>query len=81
VQSTYLMLSMVAAGVGLALVGASQALSNWELGILSRPLAEPAALTTWLLRSTRVARQNVTRFVERVIVMREDSTFPPSRAR
>lgn len=80
VQSTYLMLSMVAAGVGLALVGASQALSNWELGILSRPLAEPAALTTWLLRSTRVARQNVARFVERVIAMRED-TSPPSRAR
>ncbi|MHA7122115.1 LysR family transcriptional regulator [Achromobacter xylosoxidans] len=80
VQSTYLMLSMVAAGVGLALVGASQALSSWELGILSRPLAEPAALTTWLLRSTRVARQNVARFVERVIAMRED-TSPPSRAR
>lgn len=81
VQSTELMLSMVAAGVGLALVGASQVLSNGELAILSRPLAEPAALTTWLLRSTRVSRQSVARFIERVIVMREDSTFPPSRAR
>lgn len=81
VRSVYLMLSMVAAGVGLALMGASQVLSNWELGIASRPLAEPAALTTWLLRSTRVSRQSVARFIERVIAMREDNPTPPPRAR
>ena len=81
VRSVYLMLSMVAAGVGLALMGASQVLSNWELGIASRPLAEPAVLTTWLLRSTRVSRQSVARFIERVIAMREDNPAPPPRAR
>ena len=81
VRSVYLMLSMVAAGVGLALMGASQVLSNGELGIASRPLAEPAVLTTWLLRSTRVSRQSVARFIERVIAMREDNPAPPPRAR
>lgn len=66
VRSVNLMLTMVAAGLALALVGASQAVTNRELGIVTRPLAEPATLTTWLLRSAHDRRENVIRFIERV---------------
>lgn len=71
VRSVNLMLTMVAAGFALALVGSSQATANREWGIVTRPLSKPAMLTTWLLRSASESRHSVARFVERVISLRE----------
>lgn len=74
VQSVDLMLTMVAAGLALALVGLSQTVTNRELGIVIRPLAEPAMLTTWLLRPANSSRENVARFIERVALLAENDT-------
>jgi len=67
VRSINLMLTLVAAGLAVGLAGASQIAGNRELNIVTRPLAQPAMLTTWLLRPAHDTRENVTRFVERVV--------------
>lgn len=66
VRSVNLMVSMVAAGFALTLAGASQTPTNRELGIVTRPLVEPAKLTTRLLRPANDPRDNVSRFIKRV---------------
>ena len=70
VKSFDLMMALVAAGVSLALVGASQIAATRERGIVARPLhGRPTMLTTWILRRDAEPSSHLARFIERVATL------------
>ena len=69
VKSFDLMIALVAAGYALGLVGASQIALSQELGIVARPLAGHARLTTWLLRRDDAPPESVVRFIDRLAAL------------
>ncbi|MBG7193127.1 LysR family transcriptional regulator [Pseudomonas aeruginosa] len=74
VASIDLMLTLVAAGYALALVGASQIAACRSPDVSSRPLAGMSpALTTYLLRADTVPSEPLARFIERAVADAPDS--------
>lgn len=83
VVSLDLMLTLVAAGYALALVGASQVVSCRSLDVIGRPLAgRSPMLITYLLRRSVDPSETLSRFIDRVspMSMEISSTPLPSRA-
>ena len=67
VSSHDLMLTLVAAGYALALVGASHLAASRREEVVARPLAgRSQVLTTWLLRRDAEPSETLRRFIERV---------------
>lgn len=70
VASHDLMMTLVAAGYALALVGASHLAASRSSEVVARPLAgRSQVLTTWLLRRDVEPSETLRRFIERVIPM------------
>lgn len=75
VCSLDLLLTLVAAGYALALVGASHFAACKNPDVICRPLAgRSPMLTTWLLRRDDVPSETLTRFIDRVSPMEPEST-------
>jgi len=67
VASHHLMMTLVAAGYALALVGLSHLAASLNEGVVARPLAgRSQVLTTWLLRRDADPSETLRRFIERV---------------
>lgn len=67
VTSLDLMLTLVAAGYALALIGASQVSACRNADVIGRPLAgRSPTLTTYLLRRDAVPSETLSRFIDRV---------------
>lgn len=83
VASLDLMLTLVAAGYALALVGASQIGTCRNADVIGRPLAgRPPMLITYLLRRSFDSSEALSRFINRVSPMSMEilSTRPPAPA-
>lgn len=83
VVSLDLMLTLVAAGYALALIGASQIATCRNADVIGRPLAgRPPMLITYLLRRSFDPSEALSRFINRVSPMSTEvlSTRPPAPA-
>lgn len=79
VNSLELMLTLVAAGYALALVGASQVSACRNADVIGRPLAgRSPTLTTYLLRRNADPSETLSRFIDRVSLIGVDTPLHQS---